>query len=150
MARSHPKTLCTAIVAVTLLAFPACAQTLFHRAENQVRVALVKVVRSADYTEIHLQAQAALTGVCWNATGENSPYLLAEGRRHLFLDGDNITDCPARRGYADKEVMILRFKPLSPQARSFSLVEGQGGENQMIDPISTKVKFWNFLRVKLD
>ena len=36
-----------------------------------------------------------------------------------------------------------------PEVRTFSLVEGQGGENQMIDPASTKSRFWNFLRVKL-
>jgi hypothetical protein len=139
-----------ALAAMMLLALPALAQTLLHRAENQVQVALVKVVRAASYTEIHLQTQTALKGVCWSATGENSPYLLAEGRRFRYLSGDSVTDCPTRRDYADKEVMVLRFEPLTPQTRTFSLVEGQGGENQMIDPNSSKNRFWNFLRVKLD
>ncbi|MFN3658927.1 MAG: hypothetical protein ACK4UO_16890 [Pseudolabrys sp.] len=134
---------------MTMLVFPACAQNLFHRAENRVQVALVKVDRSADYTEVHLQAQAALKGVCWNLTGEDSPYLLAEGRRHYLLKGDNITACPKRRAYANKEIMVLRFQPLSPEVRTFSLVEGRGGEKQMTDPASTKGIFWNFLNVKL-
>jgi hypothetical protein len=150
MARAFPRTVWAAVAAVTLLAFPAWAQSLFHRAENQVQVALVKVVRTANHTEVQLQTQAALKEVCWYATGENSPYLLAEGRRYRFLSGDNIAACPAQQPYTDKEVMVLRFQPLSPQARTFSLVEGQGGENQMIDPASTKSRFWNFLRVKLD
>jgi hypothetical protein len=139
-----------AVAALMLLAFPACAQSLFHRAENQVQVALVKVVRTADYTEVHLQTQAALKSVCWYATGENSPYLLADGRRFRYRSGNNIAACPAQQDYANQAVMVLRFEPLAPQTRTFSLVEGQGGENQMIDPSSTKSRFWNFLRVKLD
>lgn len=139
-----------AIAALMLLAVPAGAQSLFHRAENQVQVALVKVVRTANYTEVHLQTQAALKSVCWYASGENSPYLLAEGRRFRYLSGDNIAACPAQQDYANQAVMVLRFQPLAAQTRTFSLVEGQGGENQMIDPASTKSRFWNFLRVKLD
>lgn len=149
-----------AAVAAMLLMFPAWAQKttdragdqrgMFHRAENQVQVALVKVVRATDYTEVHLQTLATLKGVCWYASGENSPYLLAEGRRFRYLNGDNIAACPAQQDYVDKDVMVLRFQPLSPQASTFSLVEGQGGENQMIDPASTKSRFWNFLRVNLN
>jgi hypothetical protein len=82
-----------------LLAFPAGAQSLFHRAENQVQVALVKVVRTADYTEVHLQTQAALKSECWYATGENSPYLLADGRRFRYRGGNNIATCPAQQDY---------------------------------------------------
>ncbi len=136
--------------AVLLLAMPAGAQSLFHRAENQVQVAMVKVERTAGFTEIHLQALTALEGVCWTATGDDSPYLLADGHRYRYLKGDNVTDCPTRRDYADKEVMVLRFEPLPAQTHMLSLVEGHGGENQMVDPASTKTRFWNFLRVKLD
>jgi len=152
MARFIPRLvpMAAAIAVLLLLAFPAGAQSLFHRAENQVQVALVKVVRKADYTEVHLRTQAALNGVCWYATGENSPYLMAEGRRFRYLSGDNIAACPAQQNYANQAVMVLRFQPLAAQVRTFSLVEGQGGENQMIDPASTKSRFWNFLRVKLD
>jgi len=139
-----------AAAALLLLALPAQAQNLFHRAENQVQVALVKVVRSADYTEVHLQTQVAMKSVCWYAEGPNSPYLLADGRRFRYLGGSNVTACPGRQPYADKEIMVLRFEPLAAQAQNFSLVEGQGGENQMIDPKSSKETFWNFLRVKLD
>lgn len=152
MARTIPRTVRAAAAAavVILFAFPTAAQTLLHRAENQVPVAMVKVVRTTGHTEVHLQTQAALKGVCWHATGADSPYLMAEGRRYRYLSGNNIAACPAQQGYADREVMVLRFEPLAPQTRTFSLVEGQGGENQMIDPNSTKSRFWNFLRVKLD
>jgi hypothetical protein len=45
--------------------------------------------------------------------------------------------------------MVLRFEPLEPQVREFSLVEGEGGENQMIDPASAvNIRYWNFLHVK--
>jgi hypothetical protein len=147
MSRVIPRVFWAAI-SVLLLASQASAQSLFHRAENQVQVALVKVVRTAANTEIHLQTQAALKGVCWYATGENSPYLLADGRRFQFLGGANITACPTTQPYANQEIMILRFEPLPAQTHVFSLVEGRGGENQMIDPKSSKEQFWNFLRVK--
>jgi len=44
--------------------------------------------------------------------------------------------------------MVLRFEPLDPQIREFSLVEGEGGENQMVDPASSRGSYWNFLHVK--
>ena len=151
MPRRFFRTIEAATAAATLLlALPAGAQSLFHRAENQVQVAIIKVARVAGNTEVHLQTLKAMPSVCWHATGENSPYLLADGRRFRYLNGANITACPGRQAYADKETMILRFEPLPVQARIFSLVEGRGGENQMIDPSSSKEQFWNFLRVKLD
>ena len=60
----------------------SAAETLFHRAENQVPVAIVEIKRPAGHTEIHLQAQATLTKVCFAANGPNSPYLLAAGRNY--------------------------------------------------------------------
>ena len=151
MTSAIPRIIRTAAVAAAMLvALPAGAQSLFHLAENKVQVAVVKVVRNPANTEVHLQTQKAMTGICWYASGDNSPYLLAEGRRFRYLSGANITACPGRQAYADREIMILRFEPLPAQARVFSLVEGRGGENQMIDPTSSKEQFWNFLRVKLD
>ncbi|MEP7031962.1 MAG: hypothetical protein ABI830_13585 [Pseudolabrys sp.] len=133
-----------------LFALPAAAQSLFHRAENQVQVVLVKIVRTASNTEIQLQTQKAMTGICWYENSDNSPYLLADGQRLRYLGGANVTPCPGKHSYASQEIMILRFEPLPAQTRMFSLVEGRGGENQMIDPKSSKETFWNFLRIKLD
>ncbi len=79
--------------------------------------------------------------MCWAAAGDNSPYLSADGQRYRYRKGDNVTDCPSRRDYADKEVMLLRFEPLPAQNHMFSLLEGYGGENQLIDPASTKGRF---------
>jgi hypothetical protein len=129
---------------------PAEAQTLFHMAENQVPIAMVRVVHTPQHTEVHLQTQAAVPKVCWESGGPDSAYLLAEGRRYRFLGGDRITNCPMERNYDLRETMVLRFEPLAAQAREFSLVEGQGGENQMINPASSTRRFWNFLRVKLN
>jgi len=70
------------VAAVTLCVPPVFAETLFHRAENQVPVAIVQIERPAGRTEIHLQAQAALTKVCFAASGPNSPYLLASRQTH--------------------------------------------------------------------
>jgi len=129
----------------------ASAQTLNHPAENQVQVAVVKVNRTAAHTDVTLQAQAPLAQVCWTSTGANSPYLLADGRRYRFTSGTNITACPAQRGYVQGELMTLRFEPLPAQTRVFSLVEGQGGENQMVDPASQPgIRYWNFLRINLN
>jgi hypothetical protein len=81
-----------------LSALPASAETLFHRAENQLPVAIVRIERAPAHTEIHLQAQAALTKVCFAASGPNSPYLLAGGRNYRYIGGDNVTACRERRG----------------------------------------------------
>ena len=75
---------------------PATAETLFHRAENQVPVAIVEIKRSSEFTEINLQAQAALTKVRFATGGPNRPYLLAAGRNYLYVGGDNVTTCPER------------------------------------------------------
>lgn len=136
-----------AALLVWLAALPAGAQTMFHRAENQVPVAVVQVVRATAYTEVHLRTLEPLKGVCWYMQGADSPYLLAGGTRYRLLRGGNITACPARRDYASGETMTLSFQPIDPQVRIVSLVEGQAGENQMIDPTSRpNEQFWNFLR----
>jgi hypothetical protein len=151
MTSAYPRTSWRAVLfaAAAFLTLPAAAHTLFHPAENQVRVAMIGVVLAGAFTEVHLQTQAALTGVCWNSSGPDSPYLLSDGHRYRFLNGDNISACPARQGYADKDVMVLRFEPLDAKAREFSLVEGEGGERQLTDPKSSATRYWNFLHVKL-
>ena len=128
---------------------PAAAEIVSQQAENKIPVAMIGVVTSSRYTEVRLQTQAAVADVCWTSQGADSPYLLAGDRRYRFLGGDGITACPARRNYAAHESMALRFEPLDRQAKEFSLVEGLGGEKQMIDPTSSKARFWNFLRVRL-
>ena len=92
--------LACAMIAVSQFTLSAVAETLMHRAENQVPVAIVRVERTADHTEIHLQTQAALEKVCFAPTGPNSPYLLANGQNYRYLGGDNVTACPQRRDYA--------------------------------------------------
>lgn len=127
----------------------AFADTVFVMATNNVPVAMVEASRAPTFTLVRLQTQTALQRVCWTSNGADSPYLLASGHRYRYLGGDNVTPCPTRRDYAQGEVMVLRFEPLDSQAHEFALVEGQGGENQMIQPGSSKVRYWNFLRVPL-
>ena len=133
-------------VASVLAVQPAAADTLFHRAENQVPVAIVEIKRSAEHTEIHLQAQA----VCFAASGPNSPYLLAAGRNYRYLGGDNVTACPDRRDYAAGDIMVLRFEPLVVGSSTFSFVSGQGGEKQPVDVVSPTTPCWSFLRVRVN
>ena len=140
----------TFLVAPLLTVQPSAAETLFHRAENQVPVAIVEIKRPAEHTEIHLQAQAALTKVCLAASGPNSPYLLAAGRNYRYLGGDNVTACPERRDYAAGDIMMLRFEPLAAGSSTFSFVSGQSGEKQPIDAVSPTTPYWNFLRVRLN
>jgi hypothetical protein len=135
----------TALVLFTLM---AKAEPLFHLAENKVPVAIVQVIRTPEKAEVSLKTQRALSNVCWYSTGPNSPYLLASSRRFRFVGGDNITACPTKRDYATQEVMVLRFQPMESGVREFSLVEGEGGENQMVDPKSSNETFWNFLHVR--
>jgi hypothetical protein len=135
-------------VAMLACGQPAPAETLLHPAENKVPVAIVRIERSPRFTEVEIETQAPRQKVCWASSGPNSPYLLANGHRYRLLEGDKIANCPATRDYAAHDTMVLRFEPIDPQAREFSLVEGQGGENQMIDPASSPGSFWNFLHVK--
>ena len=140
----------TLFVAPLLVIQPAVAETLFHRAENQVPVAIVEIERPAEHTEIHLQAQAALAKVCFATSGPNSAYLLAAGRNYRYLGGDNVTACPDRRDYAAGDIMVLRFEPLVAGSSTFSFVSGQGGEKQPVDVVSPTTPYWNFLRVRLN
>ena len=126
----------------------ALAESLMHPAENNVPVAIVRIERTARFTEVHIETQAPRSKVCWASSGPNSPYLLANRHRYRLLEGDKIANCPATRDYGAHETMVLRFEPLDPQIREFSLVEGEGGENQLIDPASSRGNYWNFLRVK--
>ena len=43
--------------------------------------AIVQIDRPSTHTEIRLQMQPTLVKVCFAATGANSPYLLASGRK---------------------------------------------------------------------
>lgn len=138
------------LTAVAAFAPTAKAEPLFHLAENKGPVAIVKVVRTLEKTEISLKVLQALKTVCWYSTGPNSPYLLANSRRYRFVSGENTSACPTPQGYAAQEVMVLRFQPLESGIREFSLVEGEGGENQMVDPKSSKETFWNFLHIRSD
>jgi hypothetical protein len=128
---------------------PTSAETVNVMAENQVPVAMVEIDRTAAYTAVHLQTSAVLAQVCWFLDGPNSPYLLAGTQRYRFQSGDNIVYCPLTRGYAPGEVMVLRFAPLPAAVHEVSLVEGQGGEAQMTNPGSSRVRYWNFLHVTL-
>jgi hypothetical protein len=128
----------------------ARADKVFYLAENKVPVALVEVIRTPQYTEVRLETQAPRPKVCWSASGPNSPYLLADSHRYRFIGGDRIANCPERRDYAARELMILRFQPIESNVREFSLVEGEGGENQLINPASSPgTRYWNFLHVKM-
>jgi hypothetical protein len=127
----------------------AAAEAVFRPAENKIPVALVEVSKSPRYTEVRLQAQAAIAGICWTAEGPDSPYLLVDGRRYRFLGGDGITTCPAVRNYVARESLALRFERLDPTIKEFSFVDGQGGEKEMTEPEPAKARFWNFLRVTL-
>ena len=128
---------------------PAAAEAVLRLAENKVPVALVEVSKSPRYTEVRLQTQAAVTGICWHAQGPDSPYLVVGNNRYRFLGGDSIAACPAVRNYAARESMALRFEKLDPQIKEFSFVDGQGGEKEMTEPETSKARFWNFLRVTL-
>jgi hypothetical protein len=143
----HP--LCGTAALATLFALPAAAETVYRPSENQVPVAMIEATRTPQHTEVRLRTQQALKGVCWYSSGPNSPYLLGNGRRYRFREGDNITACPTKKDYQAQEDMVLRFEPLEPQVREISLVEGEGGENQMVNDKSSRETFWNFLHVQL-
>jgi len=137
------------IIATFACGRPVLAETLMHPAENSVPVAIIRIERAPHFTEVAIETQAPRQKVCWAPSGSNSPYLLANGHRYRLIEGGNFASCPERRDYAAHETMVLRFEPLEPQIREFSLVEGEGGENQMIDPAASRGnRYWNFLHVK--
>jgi hypothetical protein len=128
---------------------PAAAGLVAVPAENQAPVTMVGFTRTAKATEVRLEAQAALKDACWAMAGANSPYLLAAEHRYRLIGGDGIAICPKSRGYAEGDVMVLRFEPLRPGVREFSLIEGVGGESQILDPASATRRYWNFLHVEV-
>ena len=70
-------------------------------AEGNVKVAVIEVSRSAQFTAVRLQTQASLKSVCWANKGADVPYLEIDGQTFRFLSGDNITTCPVEREYAE-------------------------------------------------
>jgi len=136
MTRTFWQAFFSAIFFVAPLLQPAAAETLFHRAENQVPVAVVEIKRPADHTKIHLHAQRTLAKVCFATSGPDSPNLLASGRNYRYLGGGNVTACLKCRHYAPAAVMILHFEPLAAGSSTFSFLSGQGGEKQSIDVVS--------------
>jgi len=137
------------LVMVSLPVRQAASEPMHHIAENHVQVAITDVNRFSNYTEIYLTTLKSMAQVCWFFSSENSPYLLSGETRYRFMGGENITRCPTQRAYTKNETMILRFDPLGDHVRKFHLVEGEGGENQMIDPQSSEITYWNFLNVIL-
>ena len=146
------KALCITLAGLAF-SMPLAAMPAEKPAENQVPVTLTEVTKGAGLTVVVLQARAALVRVCWNSSGPNSPYLIANGKRYRFVSGEAVSFCPDRRDYSSGDLMRLRFQPLPPGTAEFSLVEGEGGENQMADPVgsttASRTRYWNFLHVKL-
>jgi hypothetical protein len=140
---------CTCFAVALIAAAPAAGVDLHHMAENNQTVAIIEVVRTADYTEVRLETQAPQSNVCWWFLGPDSPYLRAAEHRYRFLSGEAIYDCPNGRDYAAHKFMVLRFEPLPPEVCEFSLIEGKGGENQ-ITAGPQGIIYWNFLNVKLN
>jgi hypothetical protein len=136
------------LLGLAVTSAPAAADDVAVPAEDQVPLMLIQFTRSAKTTEVRLQATEALKDACWTMVGPNSPYLIAAEHRYRLLGGDKITACPKGRDYAEGEVMVLRFEPLRPNVSEFSLIEGVGGESQLLDPDSATRRYWNFLHVK--
>jgi len=131
-------------------ATPASSRSskVFVPAEGKVKVAVIEVNRSAQFTTMRLQTQVSLKGVCWANKGVDAPYLEIDGQTFRFLSGDNITTCPAERDYAEHEEMVLRFEPLDANVRNVSLIEGKGGRDQLLSrPSASGRTFWNFLNI---
>ena len=128
----------------------ALAAPAWTPAENEVPLKIVEVNRTKTATEIRIQTGEAMKDACWSMAGPNSPYLLAAERRYRLIGGEGIAACPKSRSYAEGGTMVLRFEPLKPGAKEFSLIEGVGGESALLDPDSATRRYWNFLHIKLD
>jgi hypothetical protein len=131
-------------------ASPGTAAPAWTPAENDVPLKIVEVNRTKAATEIRIQTGEAMRGACWSMAGANSPYLLAAERRYRLIGGEGIAACPKSRSYAEGGTMVLRFEPLKPGVKEFSLIEGVGGESALLDPDSATRRYWNFLHVKVE
>jgi hypothetical protein len=131
------------------LAAPAAAGLVTVPAENEVPLTIVQFTRTPKATEVRIQTQSAMKDACWTMTGANSAYLLAAERRYRLIGGEGINACPKSRDYTEGDIMVLRFEPLKPDVNEFSLIEGVGGENALLDPDSSTRRYWNFLHVKV-
>ncbi len=138
------------LVLATSLVQPAVAAPAWTPAENDVPLKIVEVNRTKTATEVRIQTGEAMKEACWSMTGWNSPYLLAAERRYRLIGGEGIAACPKSRSYAEGGTMVLRFEPLKPGVKQFSLIEGVGGESALLDPESATRRYWNFLHVKVD
>lgn len=138
------------LVLAASVASPALAAPAWTPAENDVPLKIVEVNRTKTATEIRIQTGEAMKEACWSMTGWNSPYLLAAERRYRLIGGEGIAACPKSRDYAEGGTMVLRFEPLKPGVKEFSLIEGVGGESALLDPDAATRRYWNFLHIKVD
>ncbi len=129
---------------------PAAAGPVWTPAENDVPLKIVQFSRTAAATEIRIQTSEAMKEACWSMIGPHAPYLLAGERRYRLIGGEGIAACPKSRDYAEGGTMVLRFEPLKPGVKEFSLIEGVGGESALLDPDSATRRYWNFLHIKVD
>jgi hypothetical protein len=129
---------------------PAMAAPAWTPAENDVPLKIVEVNRTKTSTELRIQTGEAMKEACWSMTGPNAPYLLAAERRYRLIGGEGIAGCPKSRDYAEGGTMVLRFEPVKPGVKEFSLIEGVGGESALLDPDSATRRYWNFLHIKVD
>lgn len=140
------------VLVLLLSAWPpprAAAEPVYHAAENRIPIVMTDVRRFTDRTEIYLRTLKPLKQSCLALSGANSPYLLANGKRHKFKGGENIAICPTHKAHPANAVMILRFEPLGQNVRTFHLVEGRGGEKEARNRSSSRGRYWNFLKVRL-
>jgi len=129
---------------------PAVAAPAWTPAENDVPLKIVEINRTKTATEVRIQTSEAMKEACWSMAGPNSPYLLAAERRYRLIGGEGIAACPKSRSYAEGGTMVLRFEPLKPGVKEFSLIEGVGGESALLDPDSATRRYWNFLHIKVE
>ena len=109
--------------AAILSASSAGAETLFHRAENQVPAAIVQIDRPSTHTEIRLQMQATLVKYVLLQRAQTVRICSPAAANYRYLGGDNVSTCPERRDYATGDVIFLRFEPLQRATALFLLCQ---------------------------
>lgn len=119
----------------------------FYQGGNKAAVILVKITPLQ--TEIHIQVIDRHVGIVpWGTMEDCIPYLqTSDGTRYDFIGALN----PTRRYFYKNEVMVLLFQPLPLATSKFSLIEGNGGEEQLRTSIinTNMLTYWNYIDISL-
>lgn len=115
--------------------------TLDHPEASGKPVFITRVSLTSSETEVVFTVKSS-GNACWYETGVNSPYLLAQSKKHSLRSADNVEFCESFINYPAGSTFSLTFDPIPLESITVDLIEGEAAENG-------EPRFFNYFDVQL-